>query len=234
MQQISTSADFSDLPRGLCAAIDACARIVAVRSGRSIVEPGVSSTEVYFVLSGSFRVTLFSPQGREVIFRDLQSGDIFGEYSAIDGSPRSATVLALEPSKLMAISSSDFIEFVHADRSHVEWLLVHLTHQLRNQSKKIFQLSALKARGRLHCELLRLAELGVREADGIVVEHAPTHSELAARIGSYRETVSREMSYLTKRSMLQLRHRTLTITNLAGIAGELAGQIDGRTGFGSI
>ena len=53
------------------------------------------SREVFFVVRGQVRVTFFSECGREVSFRDLPAGEMFGELSAIDGLPRSCTVVAL-------------------------------------------------------------------------------------------------------------------------------------------
>ena len=53
------------------------------------------STDVYFIVQGEVRVTVFSESGRRVIMRDLKPGDHFGEYAAIDGDPRSATIVAM-------------------------------------------------------------------------------------------------------------------------------------------
>eukprot|EP00439_Symbiodinium_sp_Y106_P089547 s1_g2083.t1 len=209
----------------MSAAMERHGRKVTVPAGRSLVELGEPTSDVYIVEAGSLRVTQISQNGREVIFRDVRPGSLCGEFSAFDGRPRSASVFALEQSKVWAIPSDKFRAVVHEDRAHVDWVLKNLTAQLRDLTEKVFELSVLNARNRLYCEILRLAEFGTRSDRSIVVQPAPTHGELAARIGTYRETVSREISYLTNQAMLELRRKKLIIHDLPGIAKELTDQL---------
>jgi CRP-like cAMP-binding protein len=83
-------------------------RAFHVRKNQTIVEHDSRSTDVYFLLEGEARVLLYSPDGREVSVRILRPGEIFGELAAIDGLPRSATVVAVEPSQLIAMKTRRF------------------------------------------------------------------------------------------------------------------------------
>src|SRR5215213_1695387 len=71
------------------------ATVIRTKAGRTLVSQGATSTSVYFVLVGRLQVMLFSTTGREIILRDLAEGEMFGELAAIDGQPRSATIVAL-------------------------------------------------------------------------------------------------------------------------------------------
>ena len=66
------------------------------------------STDVYFIVQGEVRVTVFSESGRRVIMRDLKPGDHFGEYAAIDGDPRSATIVAMNRTIVAQMPSETF------------------------------------------------------------------------------------------------------------------------------
>lgn len=228
-QRIAELPSFSEWPSTLRQALDAQGRLMTVLRGRSVIELGSETSDVYIVVSGALRVTQISQSGREVIFRDAKSGDMFGEFSALDHKPRSASIFALEESKVLVVKSDQFLRLIHAEQSHVDWMFGVLIDRLRALTDKVFELSALSVRNRLHCEIIRLAGTGVEGEKGIVVEPAPTHNELAARIGAYRETVSREISYLSKKSMLELRRKKLIIMDLPGIVGELSGHLAHET-----
>ena len=77
-------------------------------AGQQIIGHQDETKDVYFVVSGSVRVTIYSAPGKEVMFRDLGSGKSFGELSAIDGEPRSASVIALTRSILAAMPADRF------------------------------------------------------------------------------------------------------------------------------
>ena len=67
-----------------------------------------ASTDVYFMVSGTVRVILFSSAGKEVAFRDIHAGECFGEYAAIAGAPRSANVVAPRDVMIVTVSAEHF------------------------------------------------------------------------------------------------------------------------------
>ena len=75
---------------------------------QQVVSHADESTDVYFIVSGHVRVTIYSVSGKEVTFRDLGAGEMFGDLAAIDGKPRSATVVTLIDSFIVSMSADVF------------------------------------------------------------------------------------------------------------------------------
>lgn len=205
-------------PRRLAERLWAAARPIAARNGRTVVALGASSDAVYLVLKGRVQVTLYSMGGREVILRSLGAGAMFGELAAIDGQPRSASIVALSDCSLLAIEASAFREAVTGDPESALWLAKRLTAQVRDLTERVFELNALRVSSRLHCELLRLCADAGGDATRVTIEPAPTHSDLAARIGTHREAVTREMGDLADKGVLIQERRRITILDTIALA----------------
>jgi CRP/FNR family transcriptional regulator, cyclic AMP receptor protein len=184
------------------------AKVVRVSRGQTLLARGERSSRVYIVLEGTLQVVLYSPSGRQVSLRELTEGDLFGELAAIDGADRCANILALSDARLGAVNRNDFLDVIHQSSEGVDWLLGQLAAQIRNLTGKIFELSVLNVQARLHCELLRLAQsaliAGRRE-----IFPAPTHGELAQRIGTNREAVTREMRVLSAKNIIRTQRKRL-------------------------
>lgn len=194
--------------------------------GHTVISHLNQDRDVFFVLEGRVRATLYSRTGREVDYRDAGPGDMVGELAAIDGGPRSATVEALEPARLARLSAAAFRELIETHPAFTNALLKHLSSQVRRLTERVFELSTLSMRERLLRQLLRLADDADAHDGRIEIRPAPTHFELASRIGAYREAVSREMSALQKAGLLEKRRGSLIIKDaeelnrLAGLAEE--------------
>ena len=206
------------LPEGLGAQLEPHARLVALRPSQIVIGHQDRTTDVFVVLEGTLRVELYSLNGREISLADLGPGELFGEFAAIDGQPRSATVAATGACALACIPAKKFREIALGTPENAEWLARRLVARIRLQTERIFELNALAVRSRLHCELLRLSlDAGV-EQNGAVVQPAPTHAQLAARIGTHREAVTRELQYLQKQGIAVQQGRELRISDVAELA----------------
>ncbi len=179
------------------------------------------SSDVYFVLEGKLRATIFSLEGRETIFRDMVAGAYFGELSAIDGQPRSANVVALTDCLVATMTSRDFRSLATSQPSVGEALLKHLTKQVRELTDRVFHLSTWTVKYRLYAELLRLGNYGQTPAAQIVIESFPTHSEIASRISTHREAVSKELSQLSKDGVIKQTGRTMVLLKPEDLAAIL-------------
>ncbi|MGI6854608.1 Crp/Fnr family transcriptional regulator [Mesorhizobium sp. 1B3] len=190
-----------------------------------IIAHGDSGRDVFFLLEGRARVTLFSEDGREIAYRDIGPGEIFGELAGIDGKARSASIVALGPTRAARLPGPAFRDVV-INRPTFAWLLLeHLSAQLRRMTERVYEFSTLVVRKRLILELLRRAE-EIGPVNGQVsVEPAPTHFELAAKISTHREAVSREMSALAKRGLVERRNGRLMLRDLPALE-VLAGKND--------
>ena len=193
------------------------------RQHELIIAHGDRDKDVFFILDGQARVTLFSGLGREVAYRDIQPGDIFGELAAIDGRERSASVIALEPTRTARLSAAAFEEIVKSHPALTWALLQHLSGLLRRMTDRVFEFSTLIVRKRLVCELLRRADENGRPSGEAIAISIPTHFELAAQISTHREAVSREMSALAKRGLIERRGTNLILRDLRALEA-LAGK----------
>jgi CRP/FNR family cyclic AMP-dependent transcriptional regulator len=196
------------------AALEALLVVQDCAEGEIVISYLDQDRDVFFVLEGLVRATLYSRDGREVDYRDIGPGDLFGEMAAIDGAPRSATVEALEPVRLGRLPEAAFRALV-ASRPQLSWVLLrHLSAQVRNLTQRVFEYTTLVVRERLVAELVRLAEATEARGGHAEIRPAPTHFELASRISTHREAVSREMSTLAKAGLVEKRERALIVSDL--------------------
>jgi CRP-like cAMP-binding protein len=205
------------LPAALAARLWADASLLAAPDGKTLVALGAKSTSVYLVLEGRVQVTLFSLGGKEVILRDLGEGDIFGELAAIDGQPRSASIVALTDCQLASIRGETFRAAVTELPEGAMWLARRMTAQIRDLTERVFELNALRVRSRLHCELLRLCGTAADGRGPITLEPTPTHAELASRVGTHREAVTREIGLLVGQGIVAQHRRRMTVVDLPAL-----------------
>ena len=206
------------LPDPLGARLEPHARLVRARAGQMILDYGVSSTEVYVILEGQVQAELYSPNGREVILGTLGPGAIFGEVAAIDDAPRSATVIATSDCRLARIEGAAFREAVLGDPRAAEWLARQLMARIRGLTERIFEMNTLAVRDRLHCELLRLCLAAGIHDNRAVIDDAPTHGQLASRIGTHREGVTRELQHLVREGIVEQNRRRLAVNDVRALA----------------
>lgn len=206
------------LPESLGQQLEPHARLVTLRPGQIVIGHQDRTTDVFVVLEGTLRVELYSLNGREISLADLGPGELFGEFAAIDDQPRSATVAATGACSLACVPGSAFRRIALGTPEAAEWLARRLVGRIRLQTERIFELNALAVRSRLHCELLRLSlDAGVAD-NAAVVTSAPTHAQLAARIGTHREAVTRELQYLHKQGIVVQQGRELRVNDVAELA----------------
>ena len=157
-----------------------------------IVHEGDPTDAIYIILQGRVRIFLAGHKGKEVTLNVQGPGEYFGELT-MDGGPRSASVMTLEPARLMVIPRESLESFF---ATHPDFAM-HLVHKLINRvrvlTERVKSLALQDVYGRFRGMLEELAV----EQDGVrVVEGRMTQSDIAARIGASREMVSRILSDL--------------------------------------
>lgn len=205
---------FEDLPDPQLAQIAQSCLTRAYERHSQIVGEHDAANHVFFILDGSVRINNISSVGREIIFSDLGVGDIFGEFSAIDGLPRSATVLALTNCLLARMPAEKFFDLLRENSTVSTRLIQLLVAKIRRMSERVFEVSALAVRERVRRELLRLAADGTPSGRGVVIRPSPTHYDLAASIGSHREAVTRELNRLEDARFIEIGRREIRIIDL--------------------
>jgi CRP/FNR family transcriptional regulator, cyclic AMP receptor protein len=185
--------------------------------GSQIIDRETLTTDLYFIVRGRVRVLDYSSSGtREVIFDDIGAGGHFGELAAIDGEPRSANVVAVEPTETAMVPGPAFLELLFDHPEIGLSVMRRLSEMVRQSTVRIMDLSTRGANNRIYAELLRLAKTGGGFAPNTaVISPIPVHSEIAARVSTTRETVARALSDLSHRNLMHRDEEALVILDLA-------------------
>lgn len=203
---------FSDVPDAMLLEIESRMVLKQTEQSQEIVQRLDVDNSVYYILGGTFRATSFSENGRETIFRKLNKNEYFGEFAAIDGGPRTATVTSLTPGRLLHQSRSDFLNMMEQHPSISVKLLKQVTKRARYLANRVYELSTQCVEKRLHAELLRMA--GFQEGKFTsTIDPFPRHVDIAGVIGTQREAVTRILSALTEKGVIRRAGRKVTIVN---------------------
>lgn len=185
------------------------------KPGELIIDYLDTSDDVFFVISGQVSVTLYSLTGRVVSFRELGLGQTFGELAALDGRPRSASVHVRTAGLIARMTAEDFRSVLQGHPSVALALLQDLVRNIRDLTTRVYEFSTLAVSNRLQAELLRLAKLTGQHGKGPYALPMPTHEELASRISTHREAVTRELSHLAQIGIIERQGRKLIIKDFA-------------------
>jgi CRP/FNR family cyclic AMP-dependent transcriptional regulator len=175
-----------------------------VGAGEWVLDYQDQSTDLFFVLHGHVRVMIVSA-GRELTLRDIRDGEFFGEIAALDGMPRSAGIVAITDTVVARMTAAAFRQSVHSHPDLCDQLLKLLASQIRMLAIRVNEFSTLSVRQRIYSELLRLARPLQSGGTGAVISPPPTHAELASRVSTHREAVTRELKALEKARHLERR-----------------------------
>jgi CRP-like cAMP-binding protein len=174
-----------------------------------------TSDDVYFVISGEVRATIFSRAGREVAFRDLPAGEMFGDLAAIDGQPRCSNVITQDESVVLKMSAAAFREVLAEHPEIALATLRRLTQLVRDLSDRVVEFSTLGVNNRIHAEILRIARQYPEDGGEVEITHPPTHSDIASRVSTRREAVTKEFSRLTDMGLIERRGKSLLVRDVA-------------------
>jgi CRP-like cAMP-binding protein len=200
--------------------LDALARECAWRRcapEQQIISREADDRDLYLIVAGRVRVTTYSAGGRQVTFRDIGAGDYFGEVAAIDGEPRSADVIALESTLVASMPPAVFWRLAREEPPVAERMLLRLASLVRGLSERVIDLSTLGVQNRIYAELLRLAREAGVAGNAARIDPAPKHADIASRVSTYREQVTRELSALVKIGILERGDHALVIRDVAAL-----------------
>jgi CRP/FNR family transcriptional regulator, cyclic AMP receptor protein len=158
-----------------------------------IINEGDETDSLYVLLSGRVKVFLADEDGKEVVLSTARAGNYFGEM-VLDGNPRSASVMTMEPSRCFVIPMSDIEGLLRGNSTFA----IHLIHQLiaktRSLVKQVRDLALKDVYGRF----AKFVDESAVEADGArVIPERLTQQDIAERIGGSREMVNRIVKDLT-------------------------------------
>ena len=205
---------FSDLSDVEIASISKKMTPYSYSKGEFIVMEETEGQQCYFITHGSVKITRSSKEGREVILAILTAGEFFGEMSLLDGETRSANVLTLEETKVLALNRNDFMATLEEYPRVSIQLLKELTIRLRKSDLQIASLTLSDAEKRIGLCILRLAgEQGTIRQGHVKIKKFPFQHDIANMAGTSRETVSRTLVLFEQNGLIQREGRQLTIVD---------------------
>ncbi|UVH58496.1 Crp/Fnr family transcriptional regulator [Variovorax paradoxus] len=187
----------------------------SVEAGKPLLLRAEQQGDLFLLVSGRVRVTTYSANGRQVTFRDSEAGEHFGDIAAIDGGPRSADVVTLEPSVVASLDRAAFMALLHDEPLVAQRVMLRLVSLVRQLSERVIDLSTLGVQNRLHAELLRLARTAGIDGNQARLDPAPKHAALASQISTNREQVTRELNVLVRDGVLRKDDKALLVADVA-------------------
>jgi CRP-like cAMP-binding protein len=203
---------FSDLDKETLEKVLKSGMLQSYKKNSVVLSEEEAGSALFVIVEGKLKVSRSSGDEKEVILAMLNESDFFGEMSLLDGDARSATVTAIEDSKLFVIQRTEFLDLLMKYPEVSITLLTELTKRFRASSAKIKALSLKDAEGKVATVLLQLADDIGKIRQGIVeIDHLPYQQELANMAGTSRETISRTLHSFAKKGLIELDGSRLRI-----------------------
>lgn len=201
---------FSDLEGADIEALAALVSFRSVRRGQLIVGQNEPGNAMYLLVDGRVKVSLASPDGKELALGYLDAPAHFGEMALVDSGPRSADVIAMTDAELLVIEAKDLSRAIQVQPRLALSLIATLSARLRNTIQRLEDMAFRDARHRVMRVLLNVATAAY-EAKGVPVVEGFTHYEIATLAGTSRETASRIISMLAKEGAVATRGRKIVV-----------------------
>ncbi|MEE9354026.1 MAG: Crp/Fnr family transcriptional regulator [Methylococcaceae bacterium] len=181
-----------------------------------VISEGDTSSSLFIIKTGSVNVMLTNEHGKEIILSTLRQGDYFGELSLFDEEPRSANVITAEKCEFLTLNKQDFLPMLEKYPSMAIAAIKYLCHRVRLVTNIAEGLALTDVYGRL---VKLLNDLAVADESGrLIIKYSLTHKEIAMRVGSSREMVSRILSELEKGAYISIEHKKITLNKKLPIA----------------
>lgn len=208
---------FRDLPEDTIDSIAALASRRSYRKNTIIFSQGDAGDALYGVASGRVRISACGPDGREVFLNIMEPGDAFGEIAVVDGRPRTAGAVAIEPTVLIVIRRADFLAALERSPDLAMHLLQLFCQRLRWTSDLVEESAFLVGPARLAKRLLVLAALhGSPVSRGM--ELALSQAELAHFLGISRQIVNQHLQSWRKAGWVDLSRGRIVVTDADALA----------------
>jgi CRP/FNR family cyclic AMP-dependent transcriptional regulator len=172
-----------------------------------IVSEGDETDSFYIIVAGRVKIFVADASGKEVMLRTQGPGDYFGEM-VLDGGPRSASIMTLEPSRFVVIPKARFRDFLVTHPAFSMHMVEHLIRRTRALTQKVKSLALMDVYGRVARLLLELAKT---EDGRLVINEKLTQQDIANRVGASREMISRIFKDLTTGGYIALDKKRITI-----------------------
>jgi CRP/FNR family transcriptional regulator, cyclic AMP receptor protein len=209
---------FCELPKGPLEDLEKIKYASAYPQGAILFLEGQPARGAYIVCSGRVKLSTTSRDGKTLILRIAEAGEVLGLHATVSGKPYELTAEALQPCQLDFIKRDDFMRFL---QNHADACLNAAQHLSQNCQDAYEMIRSLGLSHSVSEKIARLllewASDGENTKDGIRIKVSLTHEEMAQLVGTSRETVTRVLGEFREKHLAQLRGSTLLIQNKAGL-----------------
>lgn len=196
--------------------------------GDEVFARNSDNRDLAMIVEGSVDVINYSMSGRPVAYGTLLSGDYFGELSAIDGEPRSASIVCNESATIATLPPQIFKRLLEDRPEIATMVLRRMAAIIRICDERIMDLATLGAMQRVVLELCRAATPDPITDGSWLIYPTPPQREFAARASTTRETVARVFAQLSEGNLIRRKGRTLYLANKPALEN-MAQRITGPT-----
>ena len=172
-----------------------------------LINEGDVGDSLYVILAGRVKVYASNAAGREVVLNFHGPGEYVGEMS-LDGAPRSASVITVEPTTCAIVNRAQFRDFLAANPDFAQHLIRTLIRRARSATENVKSLALSDVYGRL----VRLVNaLAVDVGGRLAVRERLTHQDIADRVGASRDMVGKLLKDLVAGGYLLVEDRQITV-----------------------
>ena len=184
-------------------------------AGREIFDKGSPGQSLMAVLRGSIKISSLSSDGKEVVFRIINTGEIFGEIAALDGEERSADAAAITDCELLVFNRGDFLRMLENRADLCMILLRILCRRLRQTTEQVEDVMFRHLESRLAKALLQLARrVGLHGLQSKGVELHVSQRELGNMAGGSRESVNKFLQNWHRQGLIDLGKASILIKDI--------------------
>ena len=183
--------------------------------GSILFVDGEEPRGVFILCSGRAKLTTSSAEGRTLIVKIAETGEVLGASATILGRPYEVSAETLEPSQLNFIKRDDFLRFLNTHTEACMHTAQQLSEKYQSAQREIRSLGLAQSTGEKLGKLLLdwCALHGEDTAKGVRLKVLLTHEEIAQMIGTTRETVTRLLSDFKRKKMIEVKGSTILVTN---------------------
>jgi CRP/FNR family cyclic AMP-dependent transcriptional regulator len=187
-------------------------------AGAVLFVEGQTPRGVFIICSGKVKLSTTSKEGKVLILKQAEAGEVLGLSAAISGTNYEMTAETASPCQLNFIGRQDVMNLLQNESEVGVRSALWLSHEFQGAYRDIHDLVlARSSSGKLARLLLSCAPTGIQNSAELYLRSVMTHEEMAQRIGSSRETVTRLLSDLKKKRLIRLEGATLVIRDRTGL-----------------